>query len=90
MRATDSAEVIERRQRKALEELGHFNEYRHLIVNDDLERAYGVLRAIYLTRRYGVVDRTDVAYPLATLAREVSANEGTNPDAHARRLVGRS
>jgi guanylate kinase len=87
-RATDSAEVIERRQRKALEELGHYNEYQHLIVNDDLERAYAVLRAIYLTRRYGVVDRPDVAYPLAELKRVVTANEGTNPDAHARGLLG--
>ena len=64
-RATDAPEVIERRLRKAIEELEHFDEYQHLIVNDDLERAYAVLRAIYLTRRYGVVDRADVSYPLA-------------------------
>jgi len=50
-RATDSQEVIERRQRKALEELEHYKEYQHLIVNDDLDRAYNLLRAIYLTRQ---------------------------------------
>jgi guanylate kinase len=88
-RATDAPEVIERRQRKALEELGHFDEYQYLIVNDDLERAYSVLRALYLTRRYGVVDRPDIDYPLADLARIVDANRATDPDAHARRLVGR-
>jgi guanylate kinase len=89
-RATDAPEVIERRLRKAIEELNHYTAYEHLIVNDDLERAYAVLRAIYLTRRYGVVDRPDVAYPLGELTRVVSANEGTNPDAHARGLVGRA
>ena len=31
-----------------------------------------VLRAIYLTRRYGVVDRPDVPYPLAELAQLVA------------------
>ena len=72
-RATDAPEIIERRLRKAIEELEHFDEYQHLIVNDDLERAYALLRAVYLTRRYGVVDRPDVPYPLAELARMVAA-----------------
>lgn len=87
-RATDAPEVINRRLEKAIEELGHFDEYNHLIVNDVLERAYAVLRAIYLTRRYGVVDRPDVPYNLSELAKVVQANTGA--EAHARRLVGRS
>jgi hypothetical protein len=58
-------------------------------VNDDLERAYAVLRAIYLTRRFGAADRLDVSYPLAELSRVVEANLATQPDAHARRLVGK-
>jgi guanylate kinase len=86
-RATDAPEVIERRLRKAKDELGHYNEYQYLIVNDDLERAYHLLRAIYLTRRYGVVDRDDVSYPLAQLARDVAANTGG--EAHARWLLGK-
>ncbi len=86
-RATDAPEVIERRLRQANDELGHYHEYRHLIVNDDLDRAYEILRAIYLTRRYGVVDRKDVSYPLAELARVVAANVGG--EAHARSLLGR-
>ena len=84
-RATDSPEVIERRIRKAKDELAHYPEYQHLIVNDDLDRAYQALRAIYLTRRYGSIDRTDVAHPLAELAKRTG-----DPDAavaHARGLI---
>ena len=87
-RATDAPEVIDRRLRKAIDELGHYGEYQHLIVNDDLERAYQVLRAIYLTRRFGVVDRPDVSYPLRELAQQVAAQQTSGADAHARKLVG--
>jgi len=86
-RATDAPEVIERRLRTAIEELEHYGEYQHLIVNDDLERAYAVLRAIYLTRRYGTKDRTDVSYPLAQLAALVAANHGSGSVEHARKLI---
>lgn len=88
-RATDDPRVIEKRLAKAIEELEHYNEYQHLIVNDELERAYAVLRAIYLTRRYGNVDRPDAPYPLAELARLVEGDARSGADAHARRLVGR-
>ncbi|HVV87560.1 MAG TPA: guanylate kinase [Kofleriaceae bacterium] len=86
-RATDAPEVIEQRLRKAIEELGHFDAYDHLIVNDEIPRAYGVLRAIYLTRRYGEHDRADVALPLAELAAVVAANRASEPAAHARALI---
>jgi guanylate kinase len=86
-RATDAPDVIDRRLRKALDELGHYGEYRHLIVNDDLERAYQLMRAIYLTRRFGEQDRPDVAYPLGQLGELVRANARSGADAHARRLV---
>ncbi|HVK78918.1 MAG TPA: guanylate kinase [Kofleriaceae bacterium] len=86
-RATDSDEVIERRLRKAIEELRHFVDYDHLIVNERLDEAYDVLRAIYLTRRYGPHDRDDVALPLAELAARVEANRARDPQAHARRLI---
>lgn len=85
-RATDAADVIERRVRKAHEELEHYNEYQHFIVNDDVDRAYNLLRAVYLTRRYGSVDRPDVPYPLAELSALVEANRGA--EAHAKKLVG--
>jgi guanylate kinase len=89
-RATDAPGVIAQRLEKAIDELGHFNEYRHLIINDDLERAYAVLRAIYLTRRFGAVDRPELPYPLAELARLVERNARSEAEAHARRLVGRA
>jgi guanylate kinase len=89
-RATDAPEVIERRLRKAKEELEHFGDYQHLIVNDDLDRAYDVLRAIYLTRRYGVVPRADVSYPLGQLASRVAENQKSGAEAHARTLVQRT
>jgi guanylate kinase len=89
-RATDAPEIIERRLRKAIEELEHFHEYQYLIVNEDLDRAYSVLRAIYLTRRYGEVDVPGVPYPLGDLARIVENNRSSGADAHARRLVGRT
>ena len=79
-RATDSEEVIQRRLRVALEELGHHDEYEHRIVNDDIDRAYGALRAIYLIRRDGGAAHPDLA-PLEAETRSISAAE------HARRLV---
>jgi guanylate kinase len=91
-RATDAPGVIERRLAKAIEELEHFPEYQHLIVNDDLERAYATLRAMYLTRRYGRSTRPglpSLPMPLEDLARVVEANRATDPQSHALRLVGR-
>jgi guanylate kinase len=86
-RATDAASVIERRLHKAIEELEHFHEYQYLIVNDDLDRAYTVLRAVYLTRRYGVVDRADVPHPLRELGRVVEQHRNSGADDHARALI---
>ena len=51
-RATDTDEVINRRLNKALEELEYHAEYEFCIVNDELERAYALLRAIYLSRSF--------------------------------------
>jgi guanylate kinase len=79
-RATDAEEVIQRRLRVALEELGHHGESEHRIVNDDIDRAYGALRAIYLIRRDGSAAHPDLA-PLESETRSISAAE------HARRLV---
>jgi guanylate kinase len=47
-RATDSPQVIERRLKTARAELRHYSEYKYLIRNDDLLRAYDQLRAVYL------------------------------------------
>jgi guanylate kinase len=77
-RATDAPDVIERRLRKAKEELEHYPEYPQLIVNDDVERAYRVLRAIYLDRRG---DKSP------ELAQIIADNAATDPTAHARQLT---
>ena len=88
-RATDAPGVIERRLEKALDELQHYTEYQHLIVNDDLDQAYRELRAMYLTRRFGVEDRTDISHPLAELASLLHADRATLAEAHARKLIAR-
>lgn len=87
-RATDDPNVISHRLEKAIDELGHFGEYQHLIVNDDLDRAYAVLRAIYLTRRYGSIDRAEIPHSLSELARAVEQNERSGAREHAHKLVG--
>ena len=45
-RGTDSEAVIERRLRDSLDDLGHWDEFDYIIVNDDLERASAELAAI--------------------------------------------
>jgi len=47
-RGTDSAEMVARRLAKARDELSHYGEYGYLVTNDDLQRAYAELRAIYV------------------------------------------
>jgi guanylate kinase len=47
-RATDADQVIERRLRTAREEVKHYSDYKYLIRNDDLARAYQELRAVYM------------------------------------------
>jgi guanylate kinase len=79
-RATDAEEVIQRRLRVAIEELRHHIEYEHRIVNDDIDRAYATLRAIYLVRRDGEARHPDLA-PLAAESRSLRAVE------HARSMV---
>lgn len=79
-RATDAPDVIARRLDKALEELDHWDEYQFWIVNDDVARAYQVLRALYLLRRNGA------PYDPGLSAIAMEALMG-NPQAHARRLV---
>ncbi len=86
-RATDAPDVIARRLAKAIEELRQYESYDHLVINRELDPAYELLRAIYLTRRYGDVDRPDVPLRLGDLAARVAANHASDPAAHARALV---
>jgi guanylate kinase len=88
-RATDAPGVIERRLGKALDEMQHYTEYPNLIVNDDIEQAYRELRAMYLTRRFGTADRTDISHPLAALAGLLHEDRAIHAEAHARKLIAR-
>jgi len=50
-RAQDDEDVIRRRLARAYGEIAHWSEYDYVIVNDDLERAYAELAAIYRVER---------------------------------------
>jgi guanylate kinase len=72
-RATDAPDVIERRLKKAHDELKQYGLYQYLIVNDDLPRAYDRLRAIYLAAQNGI----DRMGPVAErLVKEAEGAEG--------------
>jgi len=79
-RATDAPDVIERRLRKAIDEFAYHREYEHRIVNDDLDAAYALLRAIYQRRRRG-----DDA-PAECVATVAANDEAANRD-HAEQLI---
>jgi guanylate kinase len=87
-RATDVEGVIQRRLRKAIDELEHYDEYDDVIVNDDLDRAYDLLRAIYLVRRnQGARPRPELPWKLDELAALVTANRKSDPSRVAQRLI---
>jgi len=50
-RAQDSAEVVAARMAKASDEISHYQEYDYIIINDDVERAFGELRSILQAER---------------------------------------
>ncbi len=50
-RAEDSKQVIIRRLETAIEEIQYWTNYDYLVVNDDLDRAFSDLRAIFRTER---------------------------------------
>lgn len=57
-RATDALDVIERRLQKAREELAQAGRYDYVVLNDDLERAYAEVEAVYLTERARSLQQT--------------------------------
>ncbi len=86
-RGTDAEGVIRRRLDKALDEIEHHREYEHVIVNDDLEAAYALLRAIYLVRHFGDRDRDDVHHPLTAMGRMVAEHRASDPGKYAETLL---
>jgi guanylate kinase len=59
-RAEDSAATIARRLRNAIEEIAHWTEYDHVLVNDDLDRSFAQLRQILADGRKRSAQRTDM------------------------------
>jgi len=51
-RGQDSDEIIQRRMRDAINEISHYHEYDHIIVNDDFDQAFSELNAIIHGRSY--------------------------------------
>jgi guanylate kinase len=51
MRAQDEEEIIQRRMHKAADELSHWAEYDYVIINDDLDKAFGEVRTILAAER---------------------------------------
>src|SRR5262245_50278673 len=60
-RAEDSAATIARRLRNAIEEIAHWTEYDHVLVNDDLDRCFMQLRHILADGRRRSTERADVS-----------------------------
>ena len=50
-RGQDSDEVIERRMREAVNEMSHYVEYDHLVINDDFAHALEDLKSIFRARQ---------------------------------------
>ncbi len=53
-RMSDAAEVIERRLKKAREEIGEYKYYDYVIVNDLFEEAFGVFSSIITAERHKI------------------------------------
>ena len=76
-RATDSEEVITRRLKTAIEEIGHHDLYPYKIINDDLDDSYALLRAMYLCRKYGAAADPALAERVdANLAADIGKADG--------------
>lgn len=79
-RATDTEDVIRRRLKTAIEEIGHHDLYPYKILNDDLEESYALLRSIYLCRKQGDAVAEEHR-------KRVEANRAANIGAHADALI---
>ncbi len=75
-RAEDSAETIARRLRNAIEEIAHWNEYDHVLVNDDLDRSFAALRKVLADGRRRSEQRADMNAFVAKLLTELRAIAG--------------
>jgi guanylate kinase len=70
-RAEDSDEVIHQRMEKAAEEMSHWNEYDYVVVNHDLDLAFGQVRAILAAERLKRDRQTGLAEFVAAMRAEL-------------------
>jgi guanylate kinase len=70
-RAEDSADIIARRLRNAIDEIGHWTEYDHVLINDDLDRSFTALRQILADGRRKSAQRADLKDFVAKLLTEL-------------------
>jgi guanylate kinase len=75
-RAEDSGEVIARRLKNAAKEIQHWTEYDHLVVNRDLNEAYGELRNILKSERAKRLRRRKFVKATAKLLADLKAIRG--------------
>ena len=67
-RSTDSAEVIQRRLRDAAEDLGHWNEFDYVVINDRFDQALADLQSIVEQRgSHLAAERSEVVQLAAAL-----------------------
>lgn len=69
-RAEDAQEIIDRRLLNAREEIGHWDAYDYVVVNDDLDYAFRALQSILAAERLKRVRRTGMARFVGTLLAE--------------------
>jgi guanylate kinase len=67
-RAGDGAAEIERRMRLARDEISHWAEFDHVVVNDDLPAAIGAVRAVLQAARLATARQTGLAAFVTGLA----------------------
>ena len=71
-RNRDSREVIERRMSEAMKEMGHFDEFDRVVVNDEFDRARADLRRIITGRPLTATSRERFALAVRSLGLESS------------------
>jgi len=69
-RNLDTRQVIERRMEEAMKEMSHCNEFDHIVVNDDFDRACGDLRRIFAGREPDAGARERLGRTLQSLGLE--------------------
>jgi guanylate kinase len=70
-RGQDSADIIQRRMRDAVEEMNHYHEFDYLVVNDDFQQALGEIKSIMLSHR---LEKNRQLHGLSALLERLTSN----------------